>query len=102
MLRPLGNSILFAFVDDHAGGNFIPKTKSGILLTNQNLNEAHVPKWAKVLAIGPDVDEQIKVGLYILIEPLKWTIGFKHENVQIWKTDDTQVMLVDDEPHFSY
>jgi len=90
-LRPLGNSILFTFMDDTAGGNFIPKTKSGILLTNQNLTEAHSAKWARALAVGSDCVD-IKAGDFVLIEPLAWTVGFTYDEVRIWKTDESKIL----------
>lgn len=96
MLRPLKNSILFSFIDDAAGGMFIPKTKSGILLTNQNMDVQRGPRWGRVLAVGPKCVD-VKIRDLILIDALKWTTGFKHDDVNIWKTDESNVMAITDD-----
>lgn len=92
-LRPLKNSILFSFIDENAGGKFIPTTRSGILLTNQAYDHQRDPRWGRALAVGPDCVD-VKAGDLILVEPLKWTTGFKHDEVMIWKTDENNVAAI--------
>lgn len=93
-LRPLKNAILFVFTDDHAEGKFIPTTRSGILLTNQAYDHQSGPRWGRALAVGPEVDKEIKRGSYILISALRWTKGFDHDGIKIWKTNDAEVLAV--------
>lgn len=95
-LKPLHNSILFVFFDDTAGVGFISKTRSGILMTNQDMSLQTIPRWGRVVAVGPEV-ETVKSGQYILIEPLMWTMGFEYDEVKIWKTDESKVMGITDD-----
>lgn len=101
-LRPLGDAILFAFLDDHASGRFIERNKSGIILTNQDyMSQANVPRWGKALAIGADCLD-VKIGDLILIEPGMWTTAFKHDGVEVWKTDEKKVMAITDDVNDTY
>ena len=95
MLRPLGNSVLFCFLDDTKDGRFIDRSAAGIILTNRNLDQSG-PRWGKVLAVGPEVKE-FKNGDYILIEGLQWTSGFTYDDVKIWRTVEPKVMAVTDD-----
>lgn len=93
-LNPLKDSILFTFIDNIVGGQFVTHTRSGILLTNKNTDDtANNPRWGKVLAIGNTVQD-VKVGDFVLIAPLRWTLGFKYDGVDIWKTVEGEVLGV--------
>lgn len=94
-LRPLNNTILFSFIDDSAGGMFISKTHSGILLSQvpKDFDAQRTPRWGRALAIGPKVND-VRIGDLILIEGLQWTEGFKYDEVRIWKTDEEKVMAI--------
>lgn len=93
-IRPLHDSFLFVFIDDTGGGKFIPKTRSGILLTNQQVNEQTTsPRWGKVLAVGAEIKD-FGVNDYVLLEPLQWTMGFTYDDVRIWKSDASRVLAV--------
>jgi co-chaperonin GroES (HSP10) len=50
------------------------KTSSGIVIQSDN-GKAHgvKPRWAKVYKIGTEVDLDLKVGQWILIEHSRWT-----------------------------
>lgn len=100
-LRPLHDTILFVFVDDGAGGRFLPKSRSGILLTNQSLDYNNSPKWGKVLAVGREVKD-VQTGDYILIESLQWTPGFTHDDVKIWKTVENKVIATTNDIELTY
>lgn len=95
MLRPLHKRIAFIFCDEVSGGRFNQTTESGLYIhksVDKSLNE---PRWGKVLAVGPDVeDEDIKNKNDILIENLRWTEGFKHDGIQVWFTDEKEVIAV--------
>lgn len=98
-LRALGKSIIFQFVDETHGKYLGLTTKSGLLVATGSADQKD-PKWGKVLAVGPKVDENIKPDQYILIEPLAWTIGMyidQYNGERVWRTDDTRVMAVSDE-----
>jgi co-chaperonin GroES (HSP10) len=69
------------------------KTKSGIILTNKNTDEnSQKPRWGKVFAVGPDVKD-VKEGDYILIAPLRWTLGFKFDNIELSKTIEKEILI---------
>ena len=91
-LRPLKDSILFTFIDQITDGKFVSHTRSGILLTNKNIDDTtKEPRWVKVLAVG-DTVQDVKVGDYALVAPLRWTVGFKHDGVDIWKTVEKEIL----------
>jgi hypothetical protein len=104
-IRPLGNAFLFVFLNETSGehGTFRPKNSGKIILAGTNLEgQADTPRWGKVLAVGPKVTE-FGNGDIVLIEPLQWTQGFKHEDIRIWKSDEAKVMAVaDDEESVKY
>lgn len=97
--RILGKDIIFQFKDDVSGG-LVKKTStaSGIILAGQQIDQQRQARWGKVVAVGTDITEEIKVGSYILIEPLMWTVGFTFDSdVKFWKTHETKVLAVSDE-----
>jgi co-chaperonin GroES (HSP10) len=95
MLRPLGDSILFIFNDEFTNNGFKNVTDSGIIYKTQQ-DSAGAPRWGKVVAVGNKVKE-IKPGMTVLIEPLRWTEGFKIDDVKIWKTVEKEIMAVREE-----
>jgi co-chaperonin GroES (HSP10) len=102
-LQPLGKNIIFAFVEDTSQGRFVPKSGGKIVIAGQNIDQNRDPKWGKVILVGPDVkQEDVKVGQYILVEPLMWSPGFEHEGVKLWKTDSTKVMATSEVPVNSF
>ena len=55
-------------------------------------------RWGKVVAVGNEVkDEGIKPGSRICIEPLMWTTENFYQNESIWQTDESHVLLVDND-----
>jgi len=102
MLTPLRDSFLFVFLNDHSEGRFIDKAKSGIILTNNDLDSQHMyARWGKVLVVGPEVTDFEK-GAIVLIEQGRWTQGFKYDSVQIWKSDQRQVCAIGDDESVAY
>lgn len=97
-LRALGNSILFSFVDDAKGGMFAPKLSDVILVTTVSIDGQDAARWGKVIAVGPEVGEEIEVGKYVLIDSLKWTTGIElPDKSKVWKTTYPNVSLISDE-----
>lgn len=98
ILQPIHNHILFQFVDDAVGDSLVTKTKSGIMMSrDMDFDEQRDPRWGKVLAVGPEVDELIKVNEYILIESLQWTPGIEFNGIKLWKTVEPKVLAVSSE-----
>jgi hypothetical protein len=103
-LRPLKNSFLFAFFNDTAQGLFFERNKGKIILTNKDWDSmGQFARWGRVLAVGPQVTD-FNVGEIVLIEAGKWTIGFEHEGVRIWKSDQEKVIAIgeDESVTFAY
>lgn len=71
-VRPINDRVL---VSDMYFGE--QKTKSGIVLTNDNGKTRGIyPRWAKVYAKGPENEDPFSVGDWVLIEHGRWTRGF--------------------------
>lgn len=105
-LRPLGNSVLFTFVDrierNVGTQQLVRDTKSGIVIAGINFDEqAKSCRWAKVLAVGPEVTD-ITINDFIYLPPLRWTTGFELDGIKIWKTDEKEILLVSDKPEYEY
>lgn len=95
-LRPLGNNVMFKFIDQTFGakGAFVEKHASGLIIPVTRSTQK-VARWGQVVALGPKAQEAgLKVGDYILIEALMWMEGVKFEDEKIWKTDDSKVLAV--------
>lgn len=95
MLKPVKNSVIFAFLDAVHKGRFIETSASGIYIgrSQHGKDDAQAPRWARVLAVGPDV-VGIKTTDIILIEPNQWTFGTELDEITIWRTTDDKVLLV--------
>jgi len=93
-LRPLGNAVLFQFLDDTGGekGQFVERTRSGIILPTMK-SEQKRERWARVVAAGPEA-LNISTGNFIMIEPLMWTSNEVFDGQKIWKTDSTKILMV--------
>jgi hypothetical protein len=102
MLRPVANAFLFAFLSDTVEGKFVPKNKGKIILLHHDPDkQGEYARWAKVLAIGNDVTE-FKRGDVVLVDKLKWTKGFTHDGIQVWKSDQDQVLAIGDDESVAY
>lgn len=80
-------------------------TKSGIILQTDDGTDGGIrPRWGKVYSVGP-LQENIKVGQWILVEHGRWTRGVEviapdGVEVTIRRVDNKDVMMVweGDEP----
>jgi len=97
MLKPVGNSILFVFLDEVSGGWFYDKSSVGILLPKSVESNATQCRWGKVVAVGAKVDETIKPKMNILIEAMKWTTGIDYDGVKVWRTVDDAIVAIDED-----
>ena len=96
-LRPLRNTFLFTFLNETRDGAFVSKNKGNIIIVTPELGrQGDLGRWAKVLAVGNEVKD-FGPGDIVLIAPGKWTTGFKHDEVVIWKSDDQWVLGIGDE-----
>lgn len=101
-LKAIRNAIIFQFerevVRKSDNGTdrtqFRDKTDWGFQLDSYD-ESTKVPQWGIVLSVGSDV-QNVEVGDRILIEALQWTHGVETDEGTVWKTDEDQVMVVDD------
>lgn len=90
------NHVVFKFNDkvDH-DGKFIEHHDTIHIISGDFNQSAQRPRWATVIAAGPEADADVSTpGSQILIENLKWTMGFKIDGEMFWRTDDTQILAV--------
>ena len=92
MLKAINSDILFKFVQKIQNGSFVNETNWGLTVNNP-VEDVKQARWAEVLHIGPEVDyEDIKVGEYVLIEPLMWTNKISYNGTDYWKTNETKIL----------
>lgn len=89
---PIRDSIIFEFAQVTRNGFFRNETDWGFMIAGEDY-DAQKPRWGKVENIGPDV-KNVSVGDYILIEPMKWTTSSEVDGKPLWRTAESQVMLV--------
>jgi co-chaperonin GroES (HSP10) len=94
-VKPLYDRIFFTFVEDLLSTNFMPKTKSGIFISdNFDYSEVKKPQWGKVQRCGDATSEDILSSTYILIEPGKWTTRINVDDLTFWQTEEKHVLAV--------
>lgn len=93
-LTPVGNTVLFKFLDETNGksGMFSERSRSGLIIPKLQSTQKG-ERWAEVLAVGPNAQD-VKVGEFILIEPLMWTVGSVYNDQKVWKTNPDKIMVV--------
>jgi hypothetical protein len=94
MLELIKDSIIFAFEDKVVRGTFVETADSGIYLGKDTHRAATAMRWARVVAIGPEVYD-VRRGDRILIEPAMWTEGLEHDGVRLWRTIEKHVIAID-------
>ena len=94
-VRPQGKNIVFKFVDRvNSKGEFErEKSAGGIELLAGFDDSAKTPRWANVIAVGPDV-KNVKPGDQALLPALRWTAGVSFGESKFWKTDETQIVAI--------
>jgi len=97
MLKPVGKSILFVFLDDVSGGWFYEKTSGGLIVPKNVDSNITQCRWGKVVAVGADVDELIKPKMNVLIEAMKWTTGVDYDGIKIWRTNYDSIVGIEEE-----
>lgn len=106
-LRCLHNGFLFVWLQQRtSGGFFVEETKWGFHFAESNdanragynslhrtLNQGY---WGKVLTIGPECKE-VKIGDYVIIEPMMHTNAFEYDGIKIYKSDESKILLISEE-----
>lgn len=78
-------------------------TQAGLIIpTDNGKSEGIRPRWAEVVAVGPDQTD-VAVGEWILIEHGRWTRGLKMlvdgEELVLRRVDPDSILLVSDKQH---
>jgi len=78
-------------------------SSGGIILLNDNRKNSGIrPRWGRVYALGPDYNDDLEVGQWILVSHGRWTRGIDVEDETGKKTlrrvDANDILLVSDEP----
>lgn len=102
MLKAIGKSFLFRFMNETYGGKFVERSRGQIILTNQDLShQANEARWVEVVSTGNET-ETIKVGDIVLLEALQWTIEMKFEGKSYWKSDESKVIAIGEDESVTY
>ena len=93
-IAPIHDRIFFTFVENLTNNNFMPKTQSGIFVTDlYDFSEVRQPKWGKVVSYGSAVSDELRnAGEYILIEPGKWTTRINYNDKDFWYTEENFIL----------
>lgn len=103
-LKAIKNHIIFQFEDEVVRksdngldrAQFSEVTDWGFQISSFE-EGTQKPRWGIVVAIGKDVDKEIKVGSKILIEALQWTNAVKFEGEYYWRTNSDKVLAIDED-----
>lgn len=102
-IRPLRDYVFFQFIDPTTSTRFGGKTRSGIEIPFQILEQAGKARWVQVTHVGPEVTTpEVKPGAYILLEAGKWSSGFVIDGERYWQTKEEWCACVDDQPHYTF
>ncbi len=99
-LEPVSNHILFQFMDEtnrSDKGAFKNKTEWGFQLASTIDDTTKTPRWVEIIGTGPDVSDEFHVGQVVLVDALKWTPQVEYEGVKFARTDDRNILAVDDD-----
>lgn len=74
-------------------------TRGGIILPDDNMKDNGIrPRWGKVWAVGPDIDN-VKPGEWVLVEHGRWTLRIPLEfddtgRVDVWMIEPAAIIVV--------
>lgn len=102
-IKPIKNNIIFQFEDKivrktdtgRDRSQFEESTEWGFTISSYD-EGTKTPRWGRVLAVGHEVKEDIKVGSRILIEALAWTESLMFNGIPIWRTNETKILAIDE------
>lgn len=100
-INAIGNGIIFQFNDQMALNDGLHKkqfkdvTESGIVYSTASESMENA-RWATVTSVGPDV-VCVSAGDRVLVTALKWTNAISFEGQDYWKTDEDQLLAIDEE-----
>lgn len=99
-LEPVSDHILFQFIEEterSQKGAFRNKTTWGFELAMSYDDTTKTPRWVEIIGLGPDVPKDFHVGQVVLVAPLRWTQQVEYNGVKFARTDDKNILAVDDD-----
>ena len=99
-LQPVANHVLFQFVDEIDKNNrsaFKEKTSWGFQVPSSHTDSSKNARWVTIIGLGPDASDDFHIGQMVLVDALKWTRVVEYNGVEFARTDDKNIIAVDDE-----
>ncbi len=90
--------VVFMFDDGVHDGQFTQDKIGLIQMSNHGKsheNDSLFSRWGVVKFCGPDC-KIVKEGDHVVIEKHKWTIGFKVNGVEYWRTSEPHIIAIED------
>jgi hypothetical protein len=110
-VRPIHDFVFIDIIDrnvttkDLGGGKVIHLLSDDTFGTgpHDSMHSRHPgirPRWARVIAVGPEAEDDVEVGDLILCDTLKWGHGIplgrdQLRQVQFWRINVKDILLVD-------
>jgi chaperonin GroES len=98
--------VIFKFCSTLSASSFIPKTDSGIIVTDKrDFQENSKDQWVEILVLGPNVDSELRNYKFALIENAKWTNKVKcfgTHGDHLWRSEQQYVKILSSEYHNPY
>lgn len=96
-LKPIKNTFIFKFQDSiNAKGQFNKSTtEAGIVLQSSFDDSAKESRWVQVTEVGPECVDICR-NANVLLPALRWTSGVKFNDRTVWKSDEQQVVAIQD------
>ena len=93
-LQPINDRIIFTFLQDTRGNIFRETTKSGLQIIENSDKQLKNARWGKVVSVGAEVSSEIYPDLFILLDPLGWTLHVEFENEKFWNTSESKILAI--------
>ena len=98
-IRAIRNHVIFQFEDEqakHQGVNQFKESTGWGFEYTKTTEGMESGRWVNVIAVGPDVPNEITPGMRVCVEKLMWTQSVEINGESYWRTDSDQILLVDD------
>lgn len=91
--------IVFQFEDEVDSGNrntFKETSQGGIILKSSFDDGTKKPRWGKVIALGPEVMDDIKIGSRVLVAPMMWTKISTYKGERFARTQESHILAIEE------
>ena len=105
-LYPILDAVIFKFCANLTKSTFQPISSGGIIISDKEDYDENVKdQWVEILAVGPEVCDEIRNAKYALVENQQWTHKIRCNGPYgeyLWKTDESKIIFVSDEYYNPY